>query len=82
MVNNALERLTQLPLGTRVVVRHRIDGALSDALGELTSRDELGCTVTTRGALVHIAYRDVQLAKAVPPPPAPRPRRSNPSPTP
>lgn len=75
MVNTALDRLTQLPLGTRVVVRHRIDGMLSDALGVLSSRDELGCTVTTRTGTVVIKYDAVHLAKAVPPPPPPRPRR-------
>ncbi|MFC8303604.1 hypothetical protein ACFUCV_07930 [Specibacter sp. NPDC057265] len=74
-MNIALDRLARLPLGTRVVVRHRIDGALSDALGELSSRDHFGCTITTRTGEVRIAFGDVQLAKAVPPPPAPRSRR-------
>lgn len=78
MVNNALDRLRHLPLGTRVVVRHRVDGMPSDALGELSARDDDGCTITTRSGAVTIPFADVQLAKAVPPPPAPRSRRVNP----
>lgn len=78
MVNNALDRLRNLPLGTRVVVRRRIDGMLSDALGELTARNDDGCTITTRSGAVTIPFADVQLAKAVPPPPAPRTRRVTP----
>ena len=74
-MNTALERLAGLPLGTRMVVRHRTEGGLTDALGELTSRDGLSCTITTRTGPVTIKYDDVQLAKAVPPPPAPRARR-------
>ncbi|MGO2542199.1 MAG: putative acetyltransferase, partial [Specibacter sp.] len=71
-MNSALDRLAQLPLGTRMVVRHRIDGGLTDALGDLTARDDQGCTISTRTGPVRIKYDDVQLAKAVPPPP---PRR-------
>ncbi len=78
MVNNAVNRLTGLALGTRVVVRYRIDGMLSDALGVLSSRDDLGCTITTRTSKVRIKYDDVHLAKTVPPPPVPRPRRITP----
>lgn len=77
-MNTALARLAQLPLGTRVVVRHQIDGSLTDALGELTSRDGASCTITTRTGPVTIKFDDVQLAKAVPPPPAPRLRRVQP----
>ncbi|MHA7176850.1 putative acetyltransferase [Arthrobacter sp. Sr24] len=74
-MNTALERLAQLPLGTRMVVRYRIDGGSTDALGDLTARDSLSCTITTRSGPLTIKYDDVQLAKAVPPPPAPRARR-------
>ncbi|PYH00768.1 ferrous iron transport protein A [Arthrobacter stackebrandtii] len=70
-----MERLTQLPLGTRMVVRHRIEGGLTDALGELTARDSHSCTITTRSGPVQVKFDDVQLAKAVPPAPAPRARR-------
>lgn len=75
MVNSPLERIAQLPLGSRMVVRYRIDGGLTDALGELTSRNSLACTITTRTGPVTINYDDVQLAKAVPPPPPRRERR-------
>lgn len=52
-----------------MVVRYRIDGGLTDALGELSQRDDVGCTIATRSGNVAIRYDDVQLAKAVPPPP-------------
>ncbi|MET4004476.1 MULTISPECIES: hypothetical protein [Arthrobacter] len=78
-MNTALERLAQLPLGTRMVVRYRIEGGLTDALGELSSRDGLSATLLTRSGSVTINYHDVQLAKEVPPPP---PRRSRRLPTP
>lgn len=74
-MNTALERIAELPLGTRMVVRYRIDGGLTDALGELTSRNSLDCTITTRTGPVVIRYNDVQLAKAVPAPPPRRERR-------
>lgn len=74
-MNSACEKLQQLPLGTRMVVRHRIDGGLTDALGELTARDQASCTITTRSGSVTIMYDAVQLAKVVPPPPARRSRR-------
>ena len=77
-MNTALERLAQLPLGTRMVVRYRIGGSLPDALGELTARDSLSCTIATRSGSVTIMYDDVHLAKAVPPPPAPRRPRAGP----
>ena len=77
-MNTALERLARLPLGTRMVVRHRTGTGLTDALGELTSRDGLSCTIATRTGPVTIRYDDVQLAKEVPPPPARRARRVQP----
>nr|WP_256127989.1 hypothetical protein [Arthrobacter sp. SDTb3-6] len=60
-------------MGTRVVVRYRIDGGATDALGNLTARDALGVSVAARTGEVAIAYDDVLLAKPVPPPP---PRRA------
>ncbi len=69
--------LRALPIGTRVVVRYRLDDgvhAATDALGDLTAVDHEGCTVATRRGEVVIAIADVLMAKAVPPPPAPRPR--------
>ncbi|WP_245580189.1 hypothetical protein [Arthrobacter castelli] len=60
-------------MGTRVVVRYRIPGGLTDALGYLRSVDEERCMVETRSSEVVIDLADVQAAKPVPPPP---PRRS------
>ncbi len=61
--------LRDLPLGTRVVVRHRIEGGFTDALGTLVARDESTCTVETRRGPVVVAFDAVALAKPVPPPP-------------
>jgi hypothetical protein len=57
------------PIGTRVVVRYRIEGGLTDALGYLRSRDDEECTVETKRGLVTIRLGDVVAAKPVPPPP-------------
>mgnify|MGYP003110620916 FL=1 len=59
--------------GTRVVVRYRIAGGLTDALGELVARTEDGCTIRTRHSDVVIQLPLVVAAKQVPPPP---PRRA------
>ena len=59
--------------GTRVVVRYRIDGGLTDALGELLGCDGTECTVRTRREDTVITLASVVAAKAVPPPP---PRRA------
>lgn len=66
-----------LPLGTRVVVRHRLHDqphGATDALGELTAIDETTCTIATRRGAETIAIADIIAAKPVPPPPSPRPR--------
>lgn len=73
MTNAAVELLTSLPLGTRVVVRYRIEGGLTDALGELTARDAVSCTVAARRGDVVVPLDAVTAAKPVPPPP---PRRA------
>jgi hypothetical protein len=71
--------LSGAPLGTRVVVRYRIDGGLTDALGELVARGQGECTVRTRRADVVIALPLVVAAKEVPPtPPRRAPRVSTP----
>lgn len=70
--------LAGMPLGTRVVVRHLIEGGdrATDALGALTAHDGTHCEVRTVRGTVRIALADVVAAKAVPPPPEPRgPRR-------
>jgi hypothetical protein len=64
--------LTTTPLGTRVVVRSKIDGGFTDALGYLRGRSDVDCTVETRRGLTTVALDDVVAAKEVPPPP---PRR-------
>ncbi|ADJ43135.1 hypothetical protein AMES_1313 [Amycolatopsis mediterranei S699] len=61
--------LRELPLGTRVVVRYRIEGGFTDALGDLVARDETTCTVETRRGPVVVTFSSVTLAKPVPPPP-------------
>ncbi|QDW30394.1 hypothetical protein FFF93_011955 [Arthrobacter sp. KBS0702] len=66
--------LSDAPLGTRVVVRYRIDGGLTDALGELVARTARECTVRTRRSDVVIGLGLVVAAKAVPPAPPRRPR--------
>lgn len=72
----AVDFLLGVKPGTRVVVRSRIGGGFSDALGILRSRTQTQCVVETKRGLVTIALADVVAAKEVPPPPAPRgPRR-------
>jgi hypothetical protein len=66
------EFLTTVPLGTRVVIRSRIDGGFTDALGHLRDRDALECTVDTRRGIQTVALKDVVAAKEVPEPPARR----------
>lgn len=78
MVNSAFERLTQLPLGTRMVVRYRIELGFTDALGDLIARDDHSISIATRTGNVTIMFDDVQLAKAVPPAPPRRERRFQP----
>ena len=56
-----------LTVGMRVVLRHRIDGGLTDALGPLISADDTTLVVQTRRGPVAVARRDVVAAKEVPP---------------
>ena len=68
--------VSRTALGTRIVVRTRIEGGVTDAVGYLRSVDDTECTVETKRGLVTLALADVVAAKQVPPPPAPRaPRR-------
>ncbi|TYC97527.1 hypothetical protein FQ377_12875 [Arthrobacter echini] len=70
------ELLATLPLGTRVVVRHRISGGFTDSLGDLMSLDASTCTVRTRRGDDVVRLDDVTAAKTVPPaPPRRAPRR-------
>jgi hypothetical protein len=64
--------------GTRVVIRYRIEGGLTDALGDLISLSltDGQCTVRTRRADVVIPLALVVAAKEIPPPPPRRGTRS------
>ncbi|MEA5453209.1 hypothetical protein SPF06_00605 [Sinomonas sp. JGH33] len=68
--------LRSLPPGTRVVVRHRIEGGYTDSLGELSQVTDAEVTITTRRGVDVVRLDAVVAAKPVPPPPAPRPRRA------
>ncbi|WP_104196027.1 ferrous iron transport protein A [Cryobacterium sp. M15] len=68
--------LADAPLGTRVVVRTRIPGGYTDALGFLRSRSAASVSVETKRGLVTLAMADVVAAKFVPPAPEQRPRRA------
>lgn len=61
-------------VGERVVVRYRVPGGYSDALGELIRVDAEGVEVSTRRGPVAVPAADIVLGKYVPPPPAPRRR--------
>ena len=67
--------LADAPLGTRVVVRTRIPGGFTDALGFLRGRSASSVSVETKRGLVTLLMHDVVAAKEVPPAPAPRWRR-------
>jgi len=66
--------LATAPLGTRVVVRYRIPGGATDALGDLIARTPSTCTVATRRGDIELPLGDVIAAKPVPPPPIRRAR--------
>ena len=65
--------LASADLGTRVVVRYRVEGGLTDALGDLVARTGDACTIRTRRADVDVPLALVVAAKQVPPAP---PRRA------
>lgn len=67
------------PVGSRVVVRHRlpspdpVSGAtLTDVVGELVAADEAALAVLTRRGEVRVARADVTVLKVVPPRPSRR----------
>ncbi|TFD86061.1 ferrous iron transport protein A [Cryobacterium serini] len=68
--------LADAPLGTRVVVRTRVPGGYTDALGFLRGRSAASVSVETKRGLVTLAMADVVAAKEVPAAPQPRPRRT------
>ncbi|SDN40194.1 hypothetical protein SAMN05216368_105152 [Cryobacterium flavum] len=70
--------LADAPLGTRVVVRTRIPGGYTDALGFLRGRGAASVSVETKRGLVTLAMADVVAAKEVLPAPEPRGSRGGP----
>ena len=54
--------LRSLPIGTRVVVRHRVPGGFSDALGTLLECGDERCVVASRRGEI-----TVELAMSSPP---------------
>ena len=71
-MNSPFAFLADAPLGSRVVVRTRIPGGFTDALGFLRSRSAAAVSVETKRGLVTLAMADVVAAKEVPPAPVRR----------
>ncbi|MCC3272822.1 hypothetical protein MUK71_12150 [Arthrobacter zhangbolii] len=67
--------LQRLAPGERVVVRYRIEGGFTDALGVLLRAGSGDCTVSTRRGDVLIPYPLITAAKPVPPAPPRRERK-------
>lgn len=65
---NLPARLAHLPIGTRVVVRHLIEGGerATDSLGELVGRDSTSLTVETHRGPVTIPLADIVAGKPIP----------------
>lgn len=62
-------------VGQRVVVRYRVPGGVTDALGELLRVDSAGVEVATKRGPVEVPAELITHAKLVPPaPPKRRPR--------
>jgi hypothetical protein len=79
MSQDAASFIVSAQLGSRLVVRKRIDDGFSDALGYLRACTETECVIETKRGLVTIPLSEVVAAKEVPPPPAPRARRPPPA---
>ncbi|GAB3119408.1 putative acetyltransferase [Glaciibacter psychrotolerans] len=69
MTAGPLDFLKSAAVGTRVVVRQRIPGGFTDALGYLRALDDTACVVETKRGMVRVILADVVAAKPVPPPP-------------
>jgi hypothetical protein len=67
--SSARDFLSLVDSGPRVVVRYRIEGGFSDALGVLSSRTPTHCVIDTRRGPATVDLTDVVLAKQVPPTP-------------
>jgi hypothetical protein len=75
--DQAVRLLGEVPIGTRLVVRYRLDDGATDALGYLRDRTDRSCSLDTPRGLVTITFSDVVAAKPIPEPPA---RRRTPQP--
>lgn len=64
--------IREAELGTRMVVRSRIDEGFTDAVGYLRSLNDTECVVETARGRRMITLSAVTAAKAVPPPPPKR----------
>ena len=62
----ALPAFLELPIGTRVVVRHRIEGGHTDALGYLLDISDTECQIRTRTGRVTVQIANIVAAKQVP----------------
>jgi hypothetical protein len=72
MGSDAASVIVASELGTRLVVRYRIDGGATDALGYLREKTSTTCTIETRRGDCEVRLADVVAAKPVPEPPARR----------
>ncbi|PRY70167.1 hypothetical protein B0I08_101295 [Glaciihabitans tibetensis] len=68
----AVAIITGAELGSRLVVRYRIEGGATDALGYLRARTQTTCTIETRRGDRVVLLAEVVAAKPVPEPPEPR----------
>ncbi|AJT41569.1 hypothetical protein [Psychromicrobium lacuslunae] len=68
--------LDDIEIGTRIVARYRVTGPLplTDAVGNLLSRDRERISVETKRGVVTIGRADIVAAKEVPAPPRRRPQ--------
>lgn len=73
----AIQELSEVPIGTRVVVRYLIEGGerATDVMGPLVARSDSSVTVEATSGPVDIAVEDIVAGKPIPPPAARRGRR-------
>ncbi|MPV48786.1 hypothetical protein GCG21_01910 [Pseudactinotalea sp. HY160] len=67
------------PVGSRVVVRYRIPGGVTDALGVVLRVDASGVEIATKRGPVAVPGELITHAKLVPPAPVRRPRHPDPT---
>jgi hypothetical protein len=68
-----IDFLRGAPMGTRVVVRHRLNDpgepGATDVLGYLSAIDDTHCVIASAKGLVTVELASVIAAKEIPPPP-------------